>query len=73
MSASLTCGVEENVPSVPGACATRNFAYLVRGPWSCHLVLEPVGSFLLIWLTEGVDGTVNSSRPSDACMRQCVK
>ena len=23
----------ENVPGIPGACATRNFAYLVRGPW----------------------------------------
>ena len=22
-----------NVPGIPGACATRNFAYLVRGPW----------------------------------------
>ena len=26
------CG--ENVPGIPGACATRNFTYLVRGPWS---------------------------------------
>ena len=25
------CG-GENVPSIPGACATRNFTYLVRGP-----------------------------------------
>ena len=23
----------ENVPDIPGACATCNFAYLVRGPW----------------------------------------
>ena len=30
MSGSLTRGGEENVP---GACATRNFTYLVRGPW----------------------------------------
>ena len=30
---SLTrCGVE-NVPGIPGACATRNFTYLARGPW----------------------------------------
>ena len=33
MSGSLTSGGEENVPGIPGACATRNFAYLVRGPW----------------------------------------
>ena len=25
-------GGEENVPGIPRACATRNFAYLVRGP-----------------------------------------
>ena len=23
----------ENITGIPGACATRNFAYLVRGPW----------------------------------------
>ena len=34
MSGSLTCGGGENVPSIPGACVTRNFAYLVRGPWT---------------------------------------
>ena len=30
MSGSLTRGCGENVP---GACATRNFTYLERGPW----------------------------------------
>ena len=34
MSGSLTRGGGENVPSIPGTCATRNFTYLVRGPWS---------------------------------------
>ena len=33
MSGSLTRNGGENVPGIPGACATRNFAYLVRGPW----------------------------------------
>ena len=32
MSGSLTRDGGENVPGIPGACATRNFAYLVRGP-----------------------------------------
>ena len=32
MSGLLTRGGEENVPGIPGACATRNFTYLVRGP-----------------------------------------
>ena len=37
MPGSLTSGFHEvgggkNVPGIPGACATHNFAYLVRGP-----------------------------------------
>ena len=34
MSGSLTRGGEEHVPGIPGACATRNFAHLTRGPYS---------------------------------------
>ena len=30
----LTSTAGENLPGIPGACATRNFTYLVRGP--CH-------------------------------------
>ena len=33
MKGSLTRGVGENVPGIPGVCTTRNFTYLVRGPW----------------------------------------
>ena len=33
MSGSLTRDGGEIVPGILGACATRNFAYLVRGPW----------------------------------------
>ena len=33
MSGSLTRGRWENVPGIPGACATHKFTYLVRGPW----------------------------------------
>ena len=32
MSGSLTRGDGENVPGIPGACATRNVTYLARGP-----------------------------------------
>ena len=32
MSGSITRGGGENVPGIPGAGATRNFAYLARGP-----------------------------------------
>ena len=31
-------GVGENVPGIPGACATRNFTYLVRGPWGHYTI-----------------------------------
>ena len=37
MWASLTRGGGENVPGIPGACATRNVTYLGRGPLSLHL------------------------------------
>ena len=32
MSGSLNRGGGENVPGIPGACATHNFRYLARGP-----------------------------------------
>ena len=32
MSGTLTRGGGENVPGIPGACATRNITYLARGP-----------------------------------------
>ena len=32
MSGSLTRGGGENVPGIPGACATQNCMYLVKGP-----------------------------------------
>ena len=30
---SFEVGDAENVPGIPGACPTRNFTYLIRGPW----------------------------------------
>ena len=36
MSGWLTSGCRENAPSIPGACATRNFTYLARGPWCSY-------------------------------------
>ena len=30
----LKSAAGENVPGIPGACATCNFTYLVRGPWN---------------------------------------
>ena len=32
MSVSLNRSSRENVPGIPGACATRSFSYLARGP-----------------------------------------
>ena len=44
---SFEVGRGENVPSIPGACATRNFVYLVRGPWKklCHYPRIPIKSY----------------------------
>ena len=44
MSWSLTRGGGGNVPGITGACATRNFAYLSRGPW------EVFSIHLWVWL-----------------------
>ena len=33
LAVSFEIGGGENVPGIPGACATCNFTYLVRGPW----------------------------------------
>ena len=39
MSGSLTRGGGENVACIRGACATRNFTYLVRGPYSAVVIV----------------------------------
>ena len=43
MSGLLTRGGGENVPGIPGACATFNFAYLARGkrPMRTDLNITP--------------------------------
>ena len=33
LAVSYEAGGGENVSGIPGACATRNFTYLARGPW----------------------------------------
>ena len=33
LAVSFEVNGEENVPGIPGTCATRNFAYLIKGPW----------------------------------------
>ena len=42
MSGSLTPGGGENVPDIPGACATRNSTYLARDPWNVFRLNEPL-------------------------------
>ena len=46
MSGSLTHGGGENVP---GACASRNFTYLVRGPWSVHMLTSATNATGNMW------------------------
>ena len=47
MSGSLTHGGGQNVPSIPGACTTRNFMYLARDPWKHVPHLAGLACFLL--------------------------
>ena len=51
MSGSLTHGGRENVPGIPGACATCNFVYLIRGPWlPWFKVLDMHNSFISLFV-----------------------
>ena len=51
MSGSLTSGGGENVPGIPGACATRNFTYLARGPWTRNYIPQILWDVItLLWL-----------------------
>ena len=45
LAVSLGVGDGENVPDIPGACTTRNFTYLVRGPWSISMPHQTGWSF----------------------------
>ena len=47
MSRSLTHSDGENVPGIPGACATRNFTYLASGPCNEKLNAFMVNNTLL--------------------------
>ena len=47
MSGSLSRGRGENVPGIPGACATRNFKYLVRGSWQSH-TMKRISALLVL-------------------------
>ena len=54
MWGSLSCGGGENVPGIPGACGTRNFTYLVRGPYqevNCNSV-RPIANQMNIFHLE---------------------
>ena len=49
MSGSLTRGGGENVPGIPGACATHTFSYLARGPLhNVSYFVQSSGSHLLL-------------------------
>ena len=45
MSGSLTRGGGESAPGIPGACATRNFTYLVRSPLRTRLMGTKTGAY----------------------------
>ena len=66
------CG--ENVPGIAGACATRNFTYLARGPWAsgfhCWAVLPSTG---LRHRVRGWGSTTGNYIKHLCCMnKQCI-
>ena len=68
MSGSLTSGFlwspgdGENVPGIPGACATGNFTYLVRGPW-WHHQMETIYILLTLCASNPLDTSEFLQRP----------
>ena len=42
LMASFKVGSGKNIPGIPGVCATRNFTYLVRGPFTYNIRLSPL-------------------------------
>ena len=70
MSGSLTRGGGENVPGIPGACATRNFAYLARGPFIGILVISC--KYHGIYASPGLhNGTIHFN--VDTCQHEDVR
>ena len=51
---SFEIGGGENVPGIPGACATRNFTYLVRGPYGD---IDPGRHWLVAWWHQAITWT----------------
>ena len=49
MSGSLTRGVGENVPGIPGTCTTHNFTNLVRGPCHDNVIHAPMPLCASLW------------------------
>ena len=61
MSGSLTRGGKENDPGIPDACATRNFTYLVRGPWVEILIHAQSLRMVYLYRPEVRAGLINHS------------
>ena len=75
MPGSLTCGDGENVPGIPGACATRNFPYLVRGPCR-YLILalsHYIHNFHLDCLGQGCSNSIaNATELPQSCAKPSI-
>ena len=81
VSGSLTRDGGKNVPGILGACATRNFAYVVRGPCtdpiSIHYVPIIVFTYQLHVLFFGItylqESWLNLLRPSNTMCQHRTK
>ena len=65
MSGSLTRGGKENVPGIPGACATRNFTYLVRGSCPVSVYLDGVRVLVPVEVEKHMLQYLDRGQPSE--------
>ena len=67
---SFEVGGEENVPGIPGTCATRNFTYLIGVPWvvASHWNRCDV----ITYIYANVTWTVTKRRPTQSMSRRCI-
>ena len=74
VTVSFEVGGGENVPGIPGTCATRNFTKLVRGPW-LRKTTSCTSTWWQLWKVTDINSqpvTVTNKRCMITKVKQCI-